>query len=132
MTELNMNCDEMVYNNIGGKITAGGYSVNSLLLDKGLSPLYEGGKKQGSEHVKVSDRFKNLAVPAGLLYINDSISKEKIIYNDDKDNNVVNEDLYDNLLKLTNVSNIENNKRFTKSKKGKKNKKSKTKRKYIK
>ena len=89
----------MIYNMNDGKIMAGGYSVNSILLNDQQPAMYqkEGGK---SKHEKVSDRFKNLAVPAGLLYINESVSENTII-NDAKINDaIINDDLYEKLLDL--------------------------------
>jgi len=104
----------MVYNMNDGKIMAGGYSVNSILLNGQQPAMYqkEGGK---SKNEKVSDRFKNLAVPAGLLYINESVSENTKIndakINDAKNNDakindskindtIINDDLYEKLLHL--------------------------------
>ena len=95
---------DMVYNMNDGKIMAGGYSVNSILLNGQQPAMYqkEGGK---SKNEKVSDRFKNLAVPAGLLYINESVSENAKI-NDAKINDaiindaIINDDLYEKLLDL--------------------------------
>ena len=95
---------DMVYNMNDGKIMAGGYSVNSILLNDQRPAMYqkEGGK---SKNEKVSDRFKNLAVPAGLLYINESVSENAKI-NDAKINDaiindaIINDDLYEKLLDL--------------------------------
>ena len=75
-------------------IMSGGYSVDSFLLKNGLSPMQtfgalEGGQSGGkqsegkqSEGKQVSSIFENLAVPAGLFYINqkptqDAYSKSK-------------------------------------------------------
>jgi hypothetical protein len=95
-----MEYDEMVYNKEDDKIMAGGYSVNSLLLNQGMPAAYVdhvGGK--GKKHVdeKVSDRFKHLAIPAGLyLGTNSNDSNPKHV----DDASVINDDLYDKLLKL--------------------------------
>jgi hypothetical protein len=68
-------------------IMSGGYSVDSFLLKNGLSPMQtfgalEGGNKQSEGKKQVSSVFENLAVPAGLFYINqkptqDAYSKSK-------------------------------------------------------
>ena len=60
-------------------IMSGGYSVDSYLLKNGLSPMQTntrlesnsqlGGDKQG-EGKQVSSIFENLAVPAGLFFLN--------------------------------------------------------------
>jgi hypothetical protein len=145
------NSEEMVYNKEGEKIMAGGYSVNSLLLNQGMPVAYSGESTgastggKGKTHVsdKVSDRFKNLAIPAGLyLGSNYSNAKNSIDMNEAE---VINDDLYEKLLKLAqgdkgSLSNVnirnehiyKKKKRITKkkySKQQKKGKKSKTKRK---
>ena len=140
--EESLSEQEMIYNKDGDKIMAGGYSVNSLLLNEGMPAMYSGGKKTTYSHDKVSDRFKHLAVPAGLFYINDlMINKNtKPNYKNDSDSEVVNDELYEKLLKLAHEDNKvkENQKlgkvrKFTRHKKGKsqkvKNNKKKTKRK---
>ena len=121
-----LNDEDMVYNMTNGKIMAGGYSVNSLLLNEGLPALYEGGGQKAGTHAKVSDRFKHLAVPAGLLYINESVSATAT-KPDTNESAVINDKLYEQLLHLAELNNKA--KKYTKSKKGKlsKNKK-KTKR----
>jgi hypothetical protein len=130
---------DMIYNMNDGKIMAGGYSVNSILLNGQRPAMYqkEGGK---SKNEKVSDRFKNLAVPAGLLYINESVSENTKI-NDAKINDaiindaIINDDLYEKLLHLagpqnsetqnseTQKSETQKTKKQTRSKKGKNKKK---------
>ena len=65
--------DDLVFNtDKNGNITAGGFSVDSCLLKSGVSPITtinNGTKKGGS----VSSIFNNLAVPAGLLYMQQSL-----------------------------------------------------------
>lgn len=131
---------EMIYNKEGDKIMAGGYSVNSLLLNEGMSAMHSGGTKTTYSHDKVSDRFKHLAVPAGLFYINDlMINKNtKPIYKNDSDSEVVNDELYEKLLKLAQDDNKNKEhqttikvRKFTRHIKGK-NKKVKTNKKKTK
>jgi hypothetical protein len=127
---------DMIYNMNDGKIMAGGYSINSILLNDQQPAMYqkEGGK---NKHDKVSDRFKNLAVPAGLLYINESVSNNEPINNESINNEpinndkIINDDLYERLLYLAGPespkSERETPKKQTRSKKGKNNKKKMTK-----
>ena len=66
-------------------IMSGGYSVDSYLLKNGLSPMQTntrlesnsqlGGDKQG-EGKQVSSIFENLAVPAGLFFLNQKPSHD--------------------------------------------------------
>ena len=128
-----MKYDEMVYNKEEGKIMAGGYLVNSLLLNEGKPVAYSNDIIKGGKG-KFSDRFKHLAVPAGLLYIpTDKIpmhsDKIPIIHNNDME--VVNDDLYEKLLKLAREDDKEIKMEHNKKKKMTKKKKT-TKKKTIK
>lgn len=137
-SSVEMEYDEMVYNKQDDKIMAGGYSVNSLLLNQGMPAAYADhvggkGKKHGDE--KVSDRFKHLAVPAGL-YLGTNTQRK---YSHINDSTVINDDLYEKLLKLAQPDNNNsknndnkkplNKKKMTKKKKYKKSIKRKTRRK---
>lgn len=145
-SSVEMEYDEMVYNKQDDKIMAGGYSVNSLLLNQGMPAAYADhvgadhvggkGKKHGDE--KVSDRFKHLAVPAGL-YLGTNTQRK---YTPINESPVINDDLYEKLLKLAQPDNKNHNhskdndnkktinkKKLTKKKKHKKSIKRKTRRK---
>ena len=67
MTEIS--AKDMIFYKEGDNIMSGGFSIDSILLHKGLSPMQtknNGGALSGGD--SVSSIFKNLAVPAGLLY----------------------------------------------------------------
>ena len=72
---MTLKSDDLVFNtDKNGVITAGGFSVNSCLLKSGVSPITtinNGSKKGGGS---VSAIFNNLAVPAGLLYMQQSLA----------------------------------------------------------
>jgi len=57
-----------------GQIMSGGYLIDSIMLKNGVSPMttyhYKGGFKD-KEDDNVSSIFDNLAVPAGLFYMNE-------------------------------------------------------------
>ena len=111
---------DMIYNMNEGKIMAGGYSVNSILLNDQKPALYQPQQEGGKDTNKVSDRFKNLAVPAGLLYIHDDISYKTDAINDTND--IINDALYEKLLHLAGPDASKNeviHKKQTRSKKGK-------------
>ena len=132
--------DEMVYNKEDDKIMAGGYSVNSVLLNQGIPAAYAdhvGGKGEKYEHEKVSDRFKHLAVPVGL-YLGSNYSNTKNMQNVKKKQNsknmqnstessVINDDLYEKLLKLAEGNNNEHNTKKKSNTKKKNNTKKKSK-----
>ena len=104
MMENSLNQEtDMIYNTEGGNTTAGGYSIESLLLNQGMPALYSSNSNTnsgGGKEEKVSDRFKHLAVPAGLFYMHESVNKTINDSNVIKDSNVINDDLYEKLLKL--------------------------------
>ena len=88
---------DLVFNtNENGDVTAGGFLVNSCLLKSGLSPI----ATMNGEHQKgggVSQIFNNLAVPAGLLYMQQSLSSASPSGSGDE---TISDDLYDKLLNL--------------------------------
>jgi hypothetical protein len=89
--------DDLVFNtDKNGDITAGGFSVNSCLLKSGVSPITtinNGSQKGGS----VSTIFNNLAVPAGLLYMQQSLATA---YSPENGDETISDTLYDKLLNL--------------------------------
>jgi hypothetical protein len=71
--ELLNNGDFVFMQRTGGngqtEIIGGGYKINSFLLQGGICPMttYNTNDQMGG---KVSSSFENLAVPAGLFYVN--------------------------------------------------------------
>ena len=134
MSDL-LNEDTMIYNTEDGNTSAGGFSIESLLLNQGMPALYKGTNSTGGSksNDKVSDRFKHLAVPAGLLYMSESVNRSSDL-NVINDSNVINDDLYEKLLKLAehDVKEMPNKSKHPKKtkKRSTKNNKKKTKRKY--
>jgi hypothetical protein len=89
--------DELIFNtDKDGNVTAAGFSVNSCLLRSGGSPraTVNGGSSKGGS---VSEVFKNLAVPAGLLYMQRSLSSSYPSVNKEE---AAPETLYNKLLDL--------------------------------
>lgn len=91
----------------------GGYKVNSYFLNNGKSPMVTlNNEKNNQEGGKVSTPFENLAVPAGLFYINQRITKSNSDnnnnnknYNKDlyKNHEMLPDDIYDKLVNLVEV-----------------------------
>ena len=87
-TEKCLGAHEFVFtkNNNENEFVGGGYKVESFFLNNEIAPMttinnidnQQGGKK-------VSSPFENLAVPAGLFFINQRTTKKS--YNDYNDNN---------------------------------------------
>ena len=103
-------CDLILSHNGDGELSAGAWPLSSILLDKGMSPMMTmngGGKKV----TKVSDKLRDLAVPAGLLYLQHSQCL-KLPHGDNK--GIVDKSLYNRLLDLAAIS-VPQMKRITRS-----------------
>jgi len=112
--------DLVFYNSDNGKIMSGGYTVDSILLQNGGSPLtsYFGGRDKTLEGTEEKEKeentmpnkntspFENLAIPVGILFINQQSAKsdyEKKAYDDNnnyKKQCVINDDIYDKLFEF--------------------------------
>jgi hypothetical protein len=112
MSELDyIGADELVFNNdIEGGVHSGGFSVNSIMMKAGMSPIMTLNNEQiGGD--KVSDLFNNLVIPNWTLSYNNRIigGKYKEINHDietkpgqdpiDEDE-VIDDDLHEKLLDL--------------------------------
>jgi len=120
--------DELVFNADKDKgIYSGGFSVNSIMMKAGMSPIISINNQSGGSN-KVSDLFESLVVP------NWAVSYNKIVGGEYKENNdtdsssssddsdeEIDDDLHDKLLNL--VKEDEN--KMTKQNKKKKTRKQK-------
>ena len=94
-------------------IKSGGFSVSSIFLKKGGSPIFSTtGAIEGGNKTKVSSIFDNLAVPVGLSYQKDILSKKSAMKNYDEyfedvvnKDDVLNEDIHEKLLKMVELDN---------------------------
>lgn len=109
MSELDyIGAGELVFNNdIEGSIHSGGFSVNSIMMKAGMSPIMTVNNEQfGGESEKVSDLFNNLVIPNWTLTYNNRIvgGKYKDIQKNeldtDEEDDVIQDDLHDKLLDL--------------------------------
>ena len=100
--------DELVFNNdtnLG--IHSGGFSINSILLKGGMSPIVTINNQQsGGNFNKVSDLFNDLVVPNWALSYNNRIvgGKYKEV-EEDSDDDVIEDDLHNKLLELVRENN---------------------------
>ena len=88
-----------------GSIRSCGFSINSLLLREGKSPMMTVNRESSingtSSTNKVSDLFKHFAVPAGVFYTKPKNSCNKSNYiNEEED---IEEELYEKLLQLASM-----------------------------
>ena len=129
MSELDyIGASELVFNNdIEGGIHSGGFSVNSIMMKNGMSPIMTINTEQtGGKFDKVSDLFNDLVVPNWALSYNNRIvggKYKEVEHNDsDSDDDVIEDDLHEKLLGLVKEHN--NKSKSTKNKTTRKNKKS--------
>ena len=136
MNELNeldyIGAGELVFNIDGLGIASGGFSVNSIMMKAGMSPIKTANSELiGGANNKVSDLFNNLVVPNWALSYGGSSSSSKEHNNnntkktkekdDDEDDDVVNDDLFNKLFEL--VKHDDLTKKTLKKKMTRKNKK---------
>ena len=97
----NMDASDMIFSDENNKITSGGFSVNSVMLKMGLSPLVTLNKQSGG--AQVSDMFDGIVIP-NWAFTHDMTTVAKSIYNPDietdVDDEVLRDDIYDKLLDL--------------------------------
>jgi hypothetical protein len=101
-----LDANELIFNNdIKNGIHTGGFSVNSIMMKEGISPIMtiNNNNIQTGGTQQVSDLFNNLVVPNwALSYHNKMFGGEyiDIFENDDDEDNVINDDLHDKLIDL--------------------------------
>ena len=134
---------DLVFNNnkVDG-IFGGGFSVNSIMMKNGISPimtLNSNNVQNGGTNGKVSDIFGGLAVPAYAYYNNGGSTSKSNSYKNreddsDSEDDIIDNDLHDKLLGLVKEHEsrlTQEERKRKKTRKNKKNKKATTK-KYIK
>jgi hypothetical protein len=114
MSELDyIGAGELVFNNDPeGGIHSGGFSVNSIMMKAGMSPIMTVNTEQiGGNLNKVSDLFNDLVVPNWALSYNNRIvgGKYKEVEHKDSDSedDVIHDDLHEKLLDLVKEHNIQ-------------------------
>jgi len=92
-------------------IVGGGYKINSFFLQSGL-PAMTTLNSQEQTGGKVSSPFENLAVPAGLFYINQRVPKNDLYKPDHhyKEHEMLSDDMIDKLFGLVEADNKKNKK----------------------
>jgi len=119
--------EDLVFNKQDGKIMSGGFLINNIFLNGNEPALKTNNLSTDKSFVggSASSIFKDLAVPAGLLYLQQKSPQHYRQTSQLGESDVVEDSLYDKLLKL---SEPDNNKKKKQSKKNKMIKKNKTKR----
>jgi hypothetical protein len=117
--------DDLVMTKEGNTVMSGGYKIDNIFLQNNISPLStnNSSSQQGGN---LSSVFSNLAVPAGLLLLQQKTKKTTFtnMYNKASDK-VIDSTLYDKLLDVSNSKKQKKHKKKTRT--NKKNNKRKTK-----
>jgi hypothetical protein len=95
--------NELVMYKQDGKIYGGGFTVNSIMMQHGISPItrVNGSKTGGGGTGAINDSFVNLAIPAGLYYfdtglVGQSGGGKQIV----KEDGHMGDDMYSTLMNL--------------------------------
>ena len=115
---------DLVFYQKDGKIMSGGFSIENIFLKMNQPALNTINSNKPQTGGSVSSIFKDLAVPAGLFHLQQNPTKH-FLPSTFGSNEVVEDTLYDKLLKLMEP---DNDKRKKQTKKGKISKNNKTKR----
>lgn len=87
-----------------GTIIGGGYKINSMFLQGGIPIMSTyNHDKEKQEGGKVSSPFENLAVPAGLFYVNMKFpkkNKDNLLDDHFKGHNTISDDMMDKLYSM--------------------------------
>jgi hypothetical protein len=128
-----LDANELIFNNdTKNGIHTGGFSVNSIMMKAGMSPIMTLNTQYGGGD-KVSDLFNNLVIPNwslsynyknGPVYeggSNDSYNINKKKTNDGDEDEIMEETLHDKLLNLVKVDKTEMKEFLSNKKTSKKN-----------
>ena len=108
--------DLIYYSDNEGKIYSGGFSVNSIMIKEGLSPIMTlNNVSSTNQHDNISDLFSDLVIPSWTLHHeniknynshhDNNISKKNLDYDSESDSDgYISDDLYEKLLGLVTVS----------------------------
>ena len=97
---------ELVYNTDDGGVQSGGFSVESIMLRSGMSPIKTINDKYSNQSGgNVSDLFKNLVIPSWSLSYNNRIGGGKskmdnFSVDEEIDDEAIDDELHDKLLGL--------------------------------
>jgi hypothetical protein len=123
--------NELVYNtNQEEGVYSGGFSVNSIMMKAGMSPIMTLNSQSGGSSNKVSDLFESLVVPNWALSYDNRMSGGQY-KDDDASDEEIDDDLHDKLLGLVKdheIKEAQKKKRKTKKQKLTTSKKGGTKR----
>jgi hypothetical protein len=89
--------NELVFYSEKGNIQSGGYTINNILMNNNIPVMTTNNNKKTKNDNTVGSIFKDLAIPAGLLILQ---QPNEIKYPTGGNGNVIEDTLYNRLLKL--------------------------------
>tara|TARA_Y100000768_G_scaffold378276_1_gene352503 strand:- start:768 stop:1139 length:372 start_codon:yes stop_codon:yes gene_type:complete len=93
---MSLGIEELIISKNNNDTLCGGFKINNMLLNSNNPAFVTLNNKNTEITDKVSSLFKDLAVPIGLLYINEKMKPS----NKDIKKGLIEDSLYDKLLKL--------------------------------
>lgn len=114
--------NDLIFYKENDQIKSGGYSVQSAFLNNNISPMTTFNILSTGGGEKISTPFENLAVPAGLFFINQKVPKTYMAGDEHwKNRETISDDIYDKLFNLIKMD--DKKKRKTRKHASSKNKK---------
>jgi hypothetical protein len=115
-----MSANDLIFYKEGGNIMSGGYKLNSIFLQNGVSPMQtvnfrkkgletnslesdskESLDKDSKKDSNISSLFEDLAIPAGLFFNNAKLfSQNKIPFEEYKEHTMLPDDIFDKLFNM--------------------------------
>ena len=97
--------DELLFYKKDDNIMSGGYSINSIFLNDGISPMKTLNSLENDQTggKKVSSIFDNLAVPAGLFLINQKSFTGISNLTTNKNSEMLPDNIFDEFMKMIEV-----------------------------
>jgi hypothetical protein len=127
-----LNSNDLVFYQEGGNVMSGGYKLNSIFLQNGVSPMQtnnikkrqkglesesdSGSDKSPSLDKEVSSLFNDLVIPVGLFFNNSKMFPEnKVPFKQYEQHAMISDDIFDKLFKMAEYDSKKN--KFSKTKK---------------
>ena len=123
-----LNSNDLVFYQEGGNVMSGGYKLNSIFLQNGVSPMQTNNTKKRNKGLEsefennpsldkeVSSLFNDLVIPVGLFFNNSKMFPEnKVPFKQYEEHSMISDDIFDKLFKMAEYDSKKN--KFSKTKK---------------
>ena len=127
-----LNSNDLVFYQEGGNVMSGGYKLNSIFLQNGVSPMQTNNVKKRQKGLEseseqdsnktpsldkeVSSLFNDLVIPVGLFFNNSKMFPEnKVPFKQYEEHSMISDDIFDKLFKMAEYDSKKN--KFSKTKK---------------